>query len=107
MLRPAVPLLARLLKDEDVQVRNATIWALGQIGGAQSKRLLLEAYEEADEDTQTILDEALAEHALSEGRIEFPLYAVEDRDQDEGNLDWDLDEGVDDPSPGGPDVEDW
>jgi HEAT repeat protein len=107
MLRLAVPRLARLLHDRDVQVRDATIWALGQIGGAESKRLLLDAYEGADEDTQAILEEALAEHALSEGRIEFPLYAVEDRDQDEGDLDWDLDEGVDDPSPGGPDVEDW
>lgn len=105
MLRAAVPVLAQLMKDDDLQVRDATIWALGQIGGPQSKRLLLEAFEGADEDTQAVLEEALAEHALSEGRIEFPLYAVEDKDGED--LDWDQDIDVEDPSPGGPDVEDW
>lgn len=109
MLRQAVPILARLMGDDDAQVRDATIWALGQIGGPQSKRLLLEAYDRADEDTQVILEEALAEHALSEGRIEFPLYAVDDKD--ELDLDWDeeadLDDELDDPSLDGPDDEDW
>jgi len=105
MLRAAVPILAQLMKDDDLQVRDVTIWALGQIGGTQSKRLLLEAFEGADEEMQAVLEEALAEHALSEGRIEFPLYTVEDKDEED--LDWDQDIDVQDPSPGGPDVEDW
>lgn len=107
MLRPAVPILARLMNDRDLQVRDTAIWALGQIGGAQSKRLLLAAYEGADEDTQAILEEALAEHALTEGRIEFPLYSVEDKDEDDPDLDWDEDIDAESPSPLGPDVEDW
>ena len=107
MLRPAVPLLARLMEDRDTQVRDATIWALGQIGGAQAKQLLLQAFEGADEDLQTVLEEALAEHALSEGRIEFPLYAVEDKDEDEEDLDWDQESDLEDASPGEPDGEDW
>ncbi len=111
MLRPAVPILARLMQDHDSQVRDATIWALGQIGGPQSKRLLVEAYEGADEDTRAVLEEALAEHALSEGKIEFPLYAIEDKDEDDEDLDWDqeIDQGIDleDSSPGEEDLEDW
>jgi HEAT repeat protein len=106
MIRPAVPILARLMADHDLQVRDAAIWALGQIGGPHSKRLLLEAYEGADEDTQAILDEALAEHALSEGRIEFPLFVDEDKDQDELGFDWDQEDDFEGPSPGGPDI-DW
>jgi HEAT repeat protein len=107
MLRSAVPILARLMEDGDLQVRDATIWALGQIGGPQSKRLLLAAFEGADEDTQAVLEEALAEHALSEGRLEFPLYAVGDKLDDEDDLDWDQDMDLEDPGPGGPDIEDW
>jgi HEAT repeat protein len=107
MLRAAVPILARLMEDGDHQVRDATIWALGQIGGTQSKRLLLEAFEGADEDMQAILEEALAEHALSEGRLEFPLYAVGDNLEDEQDLDWDQDSDLEDSRPGGQDIEDW
>jgi len=107
MLRPAVPILARLMHDHDLQVRDATIWALGQIGGAQSKRLLMEAFEGADEDTRAVLEEALAEHALSEGRIEFPLYAIEDKDEDDEDLDWDQEFDLEDSSPGEEDLEDW
>jgi len=107
MLRPAVPILARLMEDHDVQVRDATIWALGQIGGPQSKQLLLNAFENADEDTRTVLEEALAEHALSEGKIEFPLYAIDDNDEDEADLDWDPGNDLEDPSAGEPDAEDW
>ena len=76
-LRQAVPELARRLHDSDRQVRYATIWALGQIGGDRARELLIAAYDDdADDDTQTALDEALAEHALSEGNLEFLLYEV-------------------------------
>lgn len=107
MLRAAVPILGRLMADHDSQVRDATIWALGQIGGPQSKRLLLDAYEGADEDTQAVLEEALAEHALSEGRIEFPLYDIRDKDEDEQDLDWDQGNHLGEPIPDEPDSEDW
>jgi HEAT repeat protein len=81
-LRQAVPVLVRLLDDPDRQVCNATIWALGQIGGPQAKQALIDAYEDADEDTQVALDEALAEHALSEGELDFALYDL-GSDEDE------------------------
>jgi hypothetical protein len=67
MLQAAVLRLGRLLGDADTMVRDAAIWALGQIGGDQAKQLLLELYEEADEDTQAVVEEALAEQALYEG----------------------------------------
>ena len=82
MLRAAVPTLARLLDDTDREVRDATIWSLGQIGGDQAKRVLMSAYEEADDDTRVILDEALAEQALLEGNVEFMLYEL---DEDHGD----------------------
>jgi HEAT repeat protein len=85
-LRRAVPHLADLMNDPDRQVRNATIWALGQIGGEQAKQLLLAAYEDADEDTEVALDDALAEHALFEGNLDFLLYEFDgDLDDDQGD----------------------
>jgi HEAT repeat protein len=78
MLRQAVPGLSQLLDDPDLEVRNAAIWALGQVGGEQAKCILLAAYEDADEDTQEALEDALAEQALLEGEVEFMLVDVED-----------------------------
>jgi len=77
-LREAVPILTRLLDDADPQVRDAVIWSLGQVGGAQAKQALLVALEDADEDTAAALEEALAEQALSNGDIDFALYELED-----------------------------
>jgi HEAT repeat protein len=77
MLRQAVPALIPLLDDADRQIRDATIWALGQIGGSLAKQALLAAYEEADEDTRAALEEALAEQALFEGGHDFVLYEME------------------------------
>ena len=77
-LREAVPILIRLLDDADPLVRDAVIWALGQIGGDQARQALLVALEEADEDTAAALEEALAEQALSVGDLDFPLYELED-----------------------------
>jgi len=83
MLKEAVVPLSILLDDVDQQVRDAAIWALGQIGGAQARQVLLSAYEEADEETRVILDEALAEQALLEGQLEFMLYELEEEDNDD------------------------
>jgi hypothetical protein len=79
-LRQAVPELAERLDDPDRQVRYATIWALGQIGGDQARELLIATYDDADDDTQAALDDALAEHALSEGNLEFLLYELDGDD---------------------------
>ncbi len=105
MLRPAVPILARLMSDTDVQVRDASIWALGQIGGDQSKRVLIEALEDADEETQTALEEALAEHALTEGELDFTLYEMEEDSDDD--LFWDEEDSLDPLDALGVDDENW
>jgi HEAT repeat protein len=88
-LREAVPYLNELLHDADQQIRDAAIWSLGQIGGDRAKQALLAAYEDSDEDTQAILDEALAEQALLEGDLEFLLYEL-DGDHDDDPLDDEL-----------------
>ena len=98
-LRAAVPALTRLLDDADPQVRDAVIWSLGQVGGDQAKQALLEALEEADEDTAAALEDALAEHALSDGDLDFPLYEFEDGagnpDEDEFFTLWSTDDELD------------
>lgn len=107
MLRPAVSLLGGLLEDADTMVRDAAIWALGQIGGARAKQLLLDLYKDTDQDTQAVVEEALAEQALYEGELDFTLYAI-DPDLDEDLL-------IDDEEPDedlliddeGPDENDW
>jgi HEAT repeat protein len=81
-LQAAVPALAYRLHDPDRQVRYAAIWALGQIGGEPARQLLIAAYDDADDDTQAALDEAMAEHALSEGNLDFLLYEVDSDDAD-------------------------
>lgn len=88
-LRPAVPILARLIDDADGQVRDASIWALGQIGGAQARDVLLDAYDEADDETRTALDDALAEQALAEGDLDFPMVEIVE-ELDDAFLDGDL-----------------
>jgi HEAT repeat protein len=109
MLRQAVPGLSQLLLDPDLQVRNAAIWALGQVGGEQAKRILLTAYEQADEDIQEALEDALAEQALLEGEADFVLVDLDEgwddlsgAEHDEGLFDdsyfplWESDEEDDD-----------
>ncbi len=83
MLRQAVPMLAQLIHDPDRQVTNATIWALGQIGGPQAKQILMNAYDDADEDTEAALDEAMAELALAEGDLDLYLYDFDQDDEDD------------------------
>jgi HEAT repeat protein len=82
-LRQAIPFLAELMQDADRQIAEASIWALGQIGGRQARELLMAAYENADEDSLEVLDEALAEHALADGDLDFVLYSLEEEEYGE------------------------
>lgn len=99
-LREAVPLLTQMLHDPDRQVYNASIWALGQIGGKEAQEALEAAYDEADEDAQAAIDEALAEQALSAGDVDFALYDVEGETGEDltevDSEDWDSDDTGDD-----------
>jgi len=76
-IRRAVPILALLVDDVDPQVHEASIWALGQIGGPDAKRILGDAYSDADEATVDAIDEAMAEIALQEGSLDLTLYKVD------------------------------
>jgi HEAT repeat protein len=81
-LREAVPALSQLLDDSDLEIRDAAIWSLGQIGGPRAREALLAAYPDADEDTQALVDEALAEQAFSEGELDFLLNELDEEDED-------------------------
>lgn len=87
-LREAVPALTRLLEeDDDQQVRYAAIWSLGQVGGHRAKQALLDALDDADEDTGVAIEEALAEQALLEGDLDLTLYEL----AEDGDVDLDTD----------------
>ncbi len=83
MLREAIPFLSDLIHDPDRQITNATIWALGQIGGPRAKQILGSYYEEADQDLREAIEDALAEVALAEGELEFPLYDFDELEDDD------------------------
>jgi HEAT repeat protein len=118
-LRAAVPRLIALGDDADRQVYSASIWALGQIGGPEAKQALLNAYAEApDDDARAMVEEALAEHALLEGDLDFVLYSLsmeediawltdEDEDEEGGLLGFDDDEIEDEFLDDDPDEDGW
>jgi HEAT repeat protein len=60
-LADATPFLANLTKDPDREVQGAAIWALGQIGGDEARRILHLCYEqqEADEFLRQAVEGAL------------------------------------------------
>jgi len=91
-LRQAVPILAQLIEDADIQIHEASIWALGQIGGPDAKRILGDAYADADEVTVDAIDEAMAEIALQEGSLDLTLYEVDQEAADELSGDETLDD---------------
>lgn len=86
MLKEAVPTLAAMMDDADPLVRDAAIWGLGQIGGDQARQVLLESLEEADGEIAAAIEDALAEQALLEGDLDFPLYEL-DEDSDDDPVD--------------------
>jgi len=58
-LAEAVPFLANLINDPDREVLEAAIWALGQIGGNEARRILYACYEDGDEFLCEAVEEAL------------------------------------------------
>ena len=76
-LASAIPQLAELLADEDREVQEASIWALGQIGGQMARQILEAHYETVDKGDDALreaTEEALSELALASGAVQFPLY---------------------------------
>jgi HEAT repeat protein len=96
-IKAAVPQLLKLLKDDDIDVRMASIWALSQIGGAGVRpalEALLETTEDDDEANQ--IDNALENLEFTEEMNDLSLLDIpEDEDDPNDTSDDDYDNHVD------------
>jgi HEAT repeat protein len=72
-LTAATPLLANLVNDPDREVLEAAIWALGQIGGNEARRILYDCYQEADQFLREAVEEALAHLEFMHGFLDISL----------------------------------
>jgi HEAT repeat protein len=67
-LEEAVPLLTEIAYEDDVEIRDAAIWSLGEIGGREAMRVLNvlaeEAQESDDDDLLGAVEDALAAASL-------------------------------------------
>lgn len=78
-LASAVPHLSKLLTEQDREVQEACIWALGQIGGQEARQILEAHYQAVDRDDEVLreaIEDALSGLALA-GAVQFPLYEFE------------------------------
>ncbi|HSN77210.1 MAG TPA: HEAT repeat domain-containing protein [Anaerolineae bacterium] len=73
-IEEALPDLLRLLGDEDVEIRDAAVWALGRIGGREAKRALKVCCASDDEDLSEAAEEALAELDFMAGDDSMPSF---------------------------------
>ncbi|UCC63158.1 MAG: HEAT repeat domain-containing protein, partial [Anaerolineae bacterium] len=79
-LASAISRLAELLGDPDREVQEASIWALGQIGGQTAHQILqahLDVIDQDDKALREAIEEALDEAILASGAVQFPLYEYE------------------------------
>jgi HEAT repeat protein len=89
-LASAVPRLAQLLTDENREIQETCIWALGQIGGQQAHQILEAHYRTVPEDDEALreaIEDALSELTLANGVVQFPLYEYE-VDTEDQSMDW-------------------
>lgn len=73
-IEEALPDLLRLLDDPDIEIRDAAVWALGQIGGREAKRALKACCASGDEDLREAAEEALAELDFMAGDNSMPSF---------------------------------
>jgi HEAT repeat protein len=73
----AVAQLSRMTADTDVEVKLAAVWALGQIGGPESRRVLDICARMGDEALQDAAQEALDEIDYMEEDIDLALYDLD------------------------------
>lgn len=76
-LSEAVPRLGELLHDEDREVLEMAIWALGEIGTGPAQRLLEDALERAELEDDEFLNEAIVE-ALENASLVSPNLRFDD-----------------------------
>jgi HEAT repeat protein len=108
--------LARLTRDEDLQVQEAAIWSLGQIGGDYARQTLNRLLEGAkDEAEQDYIQEALDNLEFTDEVNAFSLFDMEldgedvdliDEDDNELDLGLDEDEAQDDEDDDSSDLDD-
>jgi HEAT repeat protein len=69
----AVPKLSRLAVEDEGQIRNIAIWALGEIGGKEATRVLEAMLEQAEEDDDDalidLLEEAIDAASVADGQV--------------------------------------
>jgi HEAT repeat protein len=72
-LSAIIYLLAELINDPDREVQEVAIWALGQIGGDEARRILYACYEEGDPSLSEAVEEALEHLEFLYGFPDIPL----------------------------------
>lgn len=77
-LAAATPLLANLVNDPDREVQGAAIWALGQIGGNEARRILYDCYREDDEFLCEAVEEALEQLEFMRSVLDISLDDIPD-----------------------------
>lgn len=93
MLAAAVPQLIAMLGEADPEIRHASIWALGEIGGRSAQNALMQLAEtETDPALVEDIEDALNMAALGEG--DFVTYKLTDADEDHDTLDGSDDEDI-------------
>lgn len=83
-LREAAPILIELLDDVDTNVRRATIWSLGQLGGPRARRALTDLSESSElEEEISLLDDALDHLAFVDGSLDLDMLELDEEVEDE------------------------
>jgi HEAT repeat protein len=72
-LEEALPQLVRLVSDKDTEVRLASVWALGQIGGKVATDALKQVLESKDPAMREAAEEAMQEIAFSSDPLNIEL----------------------------------
>jgi len=73
-LADAVPELIGLLEEDDVELRDSAVWALGRIGGPQARRALQACSNSRDRHLREAAEDALAEIGLLPGEDGPPAF---------------------------------
>lgn len=83
-LADSIPALGQLIRDVDPEVREISIWALGEIGGDDARELLQNLLEDTDDhELAEIINDALANAELMDGIADFSLLGLDDDDEDD------------------------
>ncbi|HIE39313.1 MAG TPA: hypothetical protein EYH30_07530 [Anaerolineales bacterium] len=84
-LKEAVPVLIELVEDVDIEVQEAAIWSLGQIGGEEARRVLRRYTRSDSEALREAAREALRELEFLHGDLgTFLLFDFLEEDEEEG-----------------------